>query len=186
VNEGGDTFRSETLTFSTYCTSLTVTTLAATNITPTTATLSKSVTGGGNITEQGFQYRVFGESSWISSTTGNLTGLIANTTYQFRAYATTANGTAYGNILTFTAATTGLDNIVANQLQIFPNPVSNDLFIKSESPIEKVEIYSAMGNLMIAQSSFTEKIEMQTLLSGVYFVKIHTGNKIITRKIVKK
>ena len=81
----------------------TVTTQAATSITQTTATLNKSVTAGSQtITAQGFEYRVSGTSSWNTSTTGNLSGLTANTTYQFRAYATTASGTTYGSILTFT------------------------------------------------------------------------------------
>ena len=84
----------------------TVTTQAATNITQTTATLNKSVSAGSQtITSQGFEYRVSGASSWSTSTTGNLTGLSANTTYQFRAYATTASGTTYGNTLTFTTLT---------------------------------------------------------------------------------
>jgi len=91
----------------------TVTTQAATNIMQTTATLNKTVTAGTEtITSQGFQYRVSGASSWNTTTNNNLTGLTANTTYQFQAYATTASSTTYGSILTFTT----LANVPANDL----------------------------------------------------------------------
>ncbi|MDR0506679.1 MAG: T9SS type A sorting domain-containing protein [Dysgonamonadaceae bacterium] len=81
----------------------TVTTLIATNITQTTATLNKSVTAGSEtITAQGFKYKKTSESSWATSTNGSLTGLTANTEYQFYAYATTASGTTNGETLMFT------------------------------------------------------------------------------------
>jgi hypothetical protein len=78
----------------------------------------------------------------------------------------------------------GIEDISV-QLSVYPNPVRQDLFIKSDCLIEKVEVYSTMGHLAIAKSDFTGKIEMQTLPESVYFVKIYIENKIITHKIVK-
>jgi len=80
----------------------TVITHSASNITQATATLNKTVTAGTEtITEQGFEFKESNASSWQKTNSGNLTGLKENTEYQFRAYATTASGTTYGNILTF-------------------------------------------------------------------------------------
>jgi len=90
------------LTFRTLHAPPTVTTQAATNITQTTATLNRTVTAGTEtITAQGFEYRIQGATSWLTTTNNNLTGLTPNTNYEFRAFATTASGTTYGSILTF-------------------------------------------------------------------------------------
>ncbi|MDR1847987.1 MAG: fibronectin type III domain-containing protein, partial [Bacteroidales bacterium] len=81
----------------------TVVTLAADNITQTSATLHSTITAGNEtITAQGYQWRQQGTSTWSTSSNGLLTGLTANTTYEFYAYATTASGTTDGSILNFT------------------------------------------------------------------------------------
>ncbi|GHT01699.1 hypothetical protein AGMMS49525_03180 [Bacteroidia bacterium] len=91
----------------------TVTTLAATNITQTTATLNKSVSAGSEtITSQGFKYKKTSASSWTTSTTGSLTGLTAGTQYQFYVYATTASGTINGTTLTFTTTSSGGEDVI--------------------------------------------------------------------------
>ena len=106
---------------------LTVTTTAVSAITQTT------VTSGGNVTSDGGVSIQFRGVCWSTTTnptlsnsyttdgngTGvyvsNLTGLITNTTYYLKAYAVNANGTAYGNEITFatwpTVTTTGVSGI---------------------------------------------------------------------------
>jgi hypothetical protein len=79
-----------------------VVTEAATAITQTTATLNKTVTPGSEtVTTEGWQYKKVSDTDWIDVTDGNLTGLTANTAYEFYAYATTATGTFDGTTLTF-------------------------------------------------------------------------------------
>jgi len=104
INECGDAVSSSILPFTTKCaTDPTVTTLAASNITDNSATLNKTVVAGSEtILEQGFYYKKPSDSNWILSTTGNLTGLTANTEYKFYAYAKTVSTNVYnGSILTF-------------------------------------------------------------------------------------
>jgi hypothetical protein len=111
-NECGDLVSSPTLSFTTECTTTpitppTVTTLAATDITQTSAILNKTVTAGTEtITAQGFEYRIADGSAWSTSITGDLSDLTAGTTYQFYAYATTESGTVNGSTLTFTTQDT--------------------------------------------------------------------------------
>ena len=106
VNECGDLSDRYTSTFTTKCpTDPTVTTESATNITTTTATLNKTVTANGaTVTAQGFMYKAETSSTWLTSATGNLTGLTLNTAYQFYAYATTASGTVNGLVKSFTTS----------------------------------------------------------------------------------
>jgi hypothetical protein len=87
----------------------TVTTNDATNITTTTATLNGAVTAGSEtITAQGFEWKTTTGGTYTQvSATGNtmsynLTGLTPNTSYTFKAFATTASGTTYGAEKTFT------------------------------------------------------------------------------------
>ncbi|MFA6932950.1 MAG: T9SS type A sorting domain-containing protein, partial [Bacteroidales bacterium] len=89
----------------------TVTTIPATSIAQTIATLNANIVLGSEIiTEQGFEWRLSGASTWTTLTstlnagiiTNNLTGLVASTDYEYRAYATTASGSVYGEIQNFT------------------------------------------------------------------------------------
>jgi hypothetical protein len=96
-------------------TTATVTTGAASAITQTTATAAGSITaiGCSNVTVYGIEYSTtnnfpLGTGTQVTSSnlsggnfSANLTGLTASTTYYYRAYATNAGGTAYGNQLSF-------------------------------------------------------------------------------------
>ena len=81
---------------------------------------------------------------------------------------------------------TGIDNVVANQLKIFPNPARTDLFIKSDLLIKKVEIYSLTGTLLILQNNFNEKISVSALSQGVYLLKIYTDKGVAVSKVIKE
>ena len=87
----------------------TVTTLAADNISSSAATLHGTVTDGSEtITARGFQWKATTGGTYATvNATGatmsyNLTDLSPNTSYTFKAFATTATGTTYGSEMTFT------------------------------------------------------------------------------------
>ena len=87
----------------------TVTTNDATNITTSSATLNGAVTAGSEtITAQGFEWKATTGGTYTAvNATGttmsyDLTGLAPNTSYTFKAFATTASGTTYGAEKTFT------------------------------------------------------------------------------------
>ena len=81
---------------------------------------------------------------------------------------------------------TGLVTAVTNQLQIFPTPVKDELFIKSDLQIEKVEIFSLTGNLLILENHFTGQISVSSLPKGIYFVTVKTEKTIVTEKFIKE
>ena len=90
----------------------TVETSAATNITPTSATLNATITDPGNqtIIARGFEWKLSTDDTYTDIAgfaTGNtfsttLSALTPNTNYTFRAYVTTVNATQYGEPMTFT------------------------------------------------------------------------------------
>ena len=90
----------------------TVTTDSVTAITTTSATLYGTISNPDNvtITAQGFEWKTAEDSNYTTVNASgetmsyNLTGLTANTGYSYRAFVTTAEGTSYGEEVSFTTA----------------------------------------------------------------------------------
>ena len=90
----------------------TVTTDSVTAITTTSATLNGTVSNPDNvnITAQGFEWKITEGGNYTTvdasgeTMSYNLTGLTANTGYSYRAFVTTAEGTSYGEEVSFTTA----------------------------------------------------------------------------------
>ncbi|MCL1932486.1 MAG: leucine-rich repeat domain-containing protein [Candidatus Azobacteroides sp.] len=80
----------------------------------------------------------------------------------------------------------GINDVLTNQLSIFPNPTQNDLFINSDLQIEKVEIHSLTGTLLMQENNFTGKISVSRLPQGVYLLKVYTDKGVVAGKIVKE
>lgn len=88
----------------------TVVTYAATNVTSTSAVLNGAITDQGNqtILSRGFEWKLTEGGTYTQEqATGSmmsyaLAGLTPNTSYTYRAFATTANTTTYGALKTFT------------------------------------------------------------------------------------
>ncbi|MDR0873533.1 MAG: T9SS type A sorting domain-containing protein [Prevotellaceae bacterium] len=86
----------------------------------------------------------------------------------------------------FETSTSGIDDVVAGQLKIFPNPVKDEIFIKSDLQIQKVEIYSLTGVLLLSENNFNEKLSVSALPAGVYLLKVYTDKGMAVSKIVKE
>jgi hypothetical protein len=80
----------------------------------------------------------------------------------------------------------GIDEVLSTQLKIFPNPAKNDIFIKSDLQIEKVELYSLTGVLMMSDNNFTGKIFVSALPLGIYLLKVYTDKGWVVSKVVKE
>ncbi len=69
---------------------------------------------------------------------------------------------------------------------VFPIPVKNVLYIKSNTRIKHIEIYNNLGQSILSNSK-QNKIDISILNSGLYFCKIISDNgRIGIKKIVKK
>ncbi|NCC17309.1 MAG: hypothetical protein EOM29_00005, partial [Bacteroidia bacterium] len=116
ANCGGTYSNWISYTFTTLAnTPATVVTSPATLVAQTTATLNGTITAGSEaITAQGFEWKEVSATDWTivnaagTTISHNLTGLIANTAYEFKAFATTASGTVYGTTENFTTLAQGI------------------------------------------------------------------------------
>lgn len=68
---------------------------------------------------------------------------------------------------------------------LYPNPATSIVNIQTEASIKEVEIYTLEGKLV--KESMENKIDVTSLASGLYIIKIMTHeNKIGVQKLVKK
>lgn len=80
------------------------------------------------------------------------------------------NATYYGN-----ATPLNTFNLIKEQIKIYPNPATDQIYIDSEN-LHIVEIYSSLGNL-IQTFSGKDRIKVNILKNGIYFLKIYSLDK---------
>ncbi len=83
----------------------------------------------------------------------------------------------------------GADDHNLKRIVIFPNPAKNILNIVSpQTPITSVEMYDVGGrvvNRIIVKGEGSYQMDISALETAIYFVKIHTENGSITKRVVK-
>jgi hypothetical protein len=79
------------------------------------------------------------------------------------------------------------DVVPALNVSIYPNPVRDNLFVKSSEARSKVFVYNIRGQRILSELIKDDVIEIrlpENLKSGVYFVKVQKDNVFITRKFM--
>ncbi|GHS84989.1 hypothetical protein FACS1894201_04200 [Bacteroidia bacterium] len=73
-----------------------------------------------------------------------------------------------------------------SDVQVFPNPVINSVYLSQPEVVKSVTLYDLMGVVRLFQPYPTETLNIASLPSGIYFLTIETAQGIQTKKIVKK
>jgi len=76
--------------------------------------------------------------------------------------------------------------ILSKGLSIYPNPTSETVFITTETPLVKVEIYSTQGTKVKELKSNLNAIPVGELDNGVYFLRIYSDKGVAVKKFVKR
>ena len=102
----------------------------------------------------------------------------------------------YGSFTPFTSADCsllGTNDFENNTLQLYPNPVTNELNIKLDNTTSnyKVTIYNTLGSVVFESnnqlSNTNNSINISKLNSGIYFVQItDTENRVYLKRLIKK
>lgn len=92
------------------------------------------------------------------------------------------------NPVIFDPGWTSLNEYNNDVLEVYPNPVLNQLAINYPDKIKSIEIIDMQGQVVYSYLNFTEsKLDLSILESGMYLVKFKTEfNSVITKRIVKK
>jgi len=118
----------------------------------------------------------------------------ANSGYKFTKWSD--NNTDNPRTITLSSDTTltaifevvsGIEKTLLENISIYPNPVKDELKVESgELKVESVEITDLAGRIIInCQLSIVNSLNVSSLPSGIYLVKINTDKGMIVRKFVK-
>ncbi|MEZ4802069.1 MAG: S8 family serine peptidase [Gelidibacter sp.] len=74
---------------------------------------------------------------------------------------------------------------IGTAIKVFPNPVTNRLNIHSRIPIETISMLSIEGKEVLKQKGPVESIDMSSLQSGIYILRIYNAQSTEVMKVVK-
>lgn len=74
------------------------------------------------------------------------------------------------------------------QINCFPNPVSNQLHIESQSEIKKVEIFDLSGKMLLIQEfhKLNPTLDVSSLMNGYFWVRVTDQNGRSFQQIIEK
>ena len=178
----------------------TVATLEATEVTYSAATLNGIVAAGSEeISAQGFMYKAAAAAEWTSvsaigeTMTATISGLTAETSYEYKAFATTESGTVEGEVMSFTTlANSGLNTAegAVATMTVYPNPASERAIV-AVSGVEsgaKIVVSDMQGRIILTDTmaADTYELSVENLASGVYYIRVIDGASIHTQKLIVK
>ncbi|NND51562.1 MAG: T9SS type A sorting domain-containing protein, partial [Flavobacteriaceae bacterium] len=121
----------------------------------------------------------------------DLTGLTPAATYYVRVWsdgvvpATRAEGTFD---IVVNNALLGTESFDVNGFEYFPNPVNDNLTLRSLSNIQNVAVYNMLGQevMKLTPNTVNAEVDMRSLSQGSYFVKVTINDATDTIRIIKK
>lgn len=83
----------------------------------------------------------------------------------------------------------GIPQVENNDVKVYPNPASNRLFISNVAGVDRVQIYSVVGNLVKTIDSFPNSrgqagIDVSELPTGMYIVRITGKQTELTSRVI--
>ncbi|WP_460218239.1 T9SS type A sorting domain-containing protein [Psychroserpens sp. MEBiC05023] len=85
-------------------------------------------------------------------------------------------------------ATLSLDDDFKTSFIMFPNPVEDVLEFKSNKIVDSIEVYNVLGQNVLGSSpnGHNGQLDLSSLNSGVYFIKVEQLNVVNTFRIIKE
>jgi uncharacterized repeat protein (TIGR01451 family) len=123
------------------------------------------------------QYRVKPVAGLLDGT------IIKNTAYIYFDFNTPIVTNTSENLFSETA---GVDELVDETIQLYPNPSDNQIFVRSENNIEQVSLYDLNGMLMrtVSPNAKNTSINVSDLKSGIYIATVQTNQSIVTKRLI--
>lgn len=122
--------------------------------------------------------------------TTDVSGLEFETQYFWRVKGTSMCGDGdFSDVYIFTTeAELGFGENNIEGLQLYPNPTANVLTISAAVDLNSVEIYSVLGERVSGSAikGNVTTLDISSLASGTYFVKITSQNTSAVKQIIKK
>ncbi|NDW09440.1 T9SS type A sorting domain-containing protein [Dysgonomonas sp. 520] len=88
--------------------------------------------------------------------------------------------------ISLTYPTSGIGEVQSTSFTVYPNPVTETLYISSEVEVENVDVYSITGTLVQRIKGNVNAIDMSNLVSGSYIVNVKTAQGAHKQVVIKK
>jgi len=90
-------------------------------------------------------------------------------------------------IAAYDSSTLSTDEVESNELEVYPNPIKNEVNISYSNIIDEVVIYDIRGKEVLKNMVNNNYINLNTnsLESGLYIIKVKSEDNVHTYKIVK-
>jgi len=124
-------------------------------------------------------------NSILAGATGNTYNATQNGSYTVKVTNSFGCSAISGGIV---ISNVSVNDVEENELaKAYPNPFENELFISLVSENNFIEILNMTGKIVYQNNmkTNTTKIDTEKLNKGIYFLKISTNKRSITKKIVK-
>ncbi|MDF1571240.1 MAG: PKD domain-containing protein [Bacteroidales bacterium] len=81
----------------------------------------------------------------------------------------------------------GAGNAVRNRLEVYPNPVTDQLFLRAPAEVREIRMYDMSGKQVVHTFPLVSHItiDVHRLEQGIYTLEAVTGDEVLVRKIVK-
>jgi hypothetical protein len=146
------------------------------------------------VTESHFS-EVIGDFDFLFNFPGMTSAVICDEEYpsKLRCYSDNTFGSYETGIVdscSHTAVYVGVEEIDVTDINLWPNPVKNVLFLQNDY-LEGTEIgiFDITGSLLFSKSILNSNqvvaLDVSSLDNGIYFVQVKSPNKTISKKIVK-
>jgi hypothetical protein len=86
----------------------------------------------------------------------------------------------------FVGNSTNIESVSTHEINLYPNPAKNYLYIQSEKAIGKIEVFNQTGECILINDNFTDKLDVSTLPEGWYLLRIYAKGVTTTTKIIVK
>ncbi len=122
----------------------------------------------------------------FTSSNGTFTNLSAGINYRLRVFRKQDNNQQSGTSfqILFQESLNVNNTTLSYKIKIYPNPASNIINIDSKIDINIIELFDALGKKILTTNQTI--ININTIQSGIYFLKINTNQGYLIKRIVVK
>ena len=148
-----------------------------------------------NVSSWTIKYQPQGGSiNTVTATTNNftITGLEPQTSYYIQLQANCSSGQTSDWSITVTGTTdVGIDEHLLKHVSLYPNPANDVINVEctmNNVHIEALEVFDVYGKLINTVDVIDNptRINVSGLANGMYFVRVTTGEGVVTKSFIKK
>ena len=102
-------------------------------------------------------------------------------------YSAAGTNPLYIDDIVFSDTNVGIQDFATKGLSVYPNPVNNVMNLQANENISKVAIYNVLGQEVYSAkiNAMTSSVDMSSMASGAYFVKVNINGTEGTVKVIK-